>query len=321
MQLIPSPERGPPRKSARAKYDIINPMMRKFLFTLTALALLLAACTPATPAPTPTTAFTPTPSPLPPTPTPTPMPLAARVDGAPILLEDYTAELTRLQAAEAEQGLSSSPEAQRQQVLDALINETLLAQSAAQAGLALSDEALQQAYDGLIADLGSPAALTDWQARNGYTDESFRRALRRSLDAAAQREAIIATVPEQTEQILARQILARTPEGAAQALSQLNGGADFEALALTFDPTTGGMLGWFPQGYLLQPTVEDAVFMLQPGQYTDVIQTEIGYHIVLVIQRELHPLAPEARLVLQQNQLDRWMTARRSTAAVEILVP
>ena len=248
-------------------------------------------------------------------------PLAARVDGAPILLEDYTAELTRLQAAEAEQGLTSSPEAQRQQVLDALINETLLAQSAAQAGLALSDAALQQAYDGLIADLGSPAALTDWQARNGYTDESFRRALRRSLDAAAQRDAIIATVPEQTEQILARQILARTPEGAAQALSQLNGGADFEALALTFDPTTGGMLGWFPQGYLLQPTVEDAVFMLQPGQYTDVIQTEIGYHIVLVIQRELHPLSPEARLVLQQNQLNRWMTSRRSTAAVEILVP
>ena len=74
-------------------------MMRKFLFTLTALALLLAACTPTTPAPTPTAAFTATPSPLPPTPTPTPMPLAARVDGAPILLEDYTAELTRLQAA------------------------------------------------------------------------------------------------------------------------------------------------------------------------------------------------------------------------------
>ena len=45
------------RKSARAKYDIINPMMRKFLFTLTALALLLAACTPTTPAPTPTAAL------------------------------------------------------------------------------------------------------------------------------------------------------------------------------------------------------------------------------------------------------------------------
>ncbi|HNT53506.1 MAG TPA: peptidylprolyl isomerase [Anaerolineaceae bacterium] len=295
-------------------------MMRKILYILIAL-FLLAGCTPSTPVPTPTTAFTATPTPLPPTPTPTPQPLAARVDGVPIFLEDYTAELARLQAAETEQGRVSSPEEQRQLVLETLINETLLAESAAQAGLAVSDEDLQQAIDNLAAQMGGGAALADWQTRYSYTEESFRRALRRSLEAAAQRDVIIATIPEQTEQILARQILARTPEGAAQALQQLNGGADFETLALTFDPTTGGMLGWFPPGYLLQPTVEDAVFLLQPGQYTDIIETEIGYHIVMVLQREVHPLSPEARLVLQQNQLNRWMNARRSTAAIEILIP
>ena len=72
----------------------------------------------------------------------------------------------------------------------------------------------------------------------------------------------------------------------------LEAGADFTELAYEYDPLTGGDLGWFPAGYLLQPDVETAAFSLQPGQYSGIIQTSYGYHIVYVIERDSnHPLS------------------------------
>ena len=42
-------------------------------------------------------------------------------------------------------------------------------------------------------------------------------------------------------------------------LMQLNGGADFDELALRADPLTRGDLGWVPRGYLLEPGIEEAL--------------------------------------------------------------
>jgi hypothetical protein len=77
-----------------------------------------------------------------------------------------------------------SPEEQRRLVLDQLIDETLLAQGAQQAGFSLTDSDLQAAEQQLATALGGTDALANWQARMGYTPELFRQALARSLAAA-----------------------------------------------------------------------------------------------------------------------------------------
>jgi parvulin-like peptidyl-prolyl isomerase len=104
----------------------------------------------------------------------------------------------------------------------------------------------------------------------------------------------------------------------AQAVwSQLQAGADFDTLAAKYDPLTQGELGWSPQGYLLDPAVDAAAFSLQPGQYSQVIQTDAGYHIILVVARDpAHPLSPDARLALQIKALEDWLVQQRAQSAI-----
>jgi parvulin-like peptidyl-prolyl isomerase len=96
------------------------------------------------------------------------------------------------------------------------------------------------------------------------------------------------------ERILVRQIVVEE-EGRAQKLrQQLEGGASFEALAITHslapEGKEGGLLPPFARGEL--PEVFDRTFELQAGQLSAVIESPHGYHIFLVVER-LAPQEPE----------------------------
>ena len=81
----------------------------------------------------------------------------------------------------------------------------------------------------------------------------------------------------------------------------LAGRIDFDEFAALVDPVTHGDIGWFPRGYLPFKAIEQAAFALQAGQMSDVTQTDLGYHILKVIERGQHPLSADALLVLQDK--------------------
>lgn len=294
---------------------------RKLFFSILVIALLSACNGQAAPAPTLTPALAPTDTQLPPTPSPTPEPLAARVNGGGILLADYQAELGRFQAALVETGKTASDAEARQRVLDALIDEALLAQAAAANGHQVGDDEAQASMAATLEKIGGQAAWAEWLQKNGYTEESYRLALIRSLAAAWQRDQVLAAVPDNVEQVHARQILVLSKATADSVYNNLQSGADFATLAQQYDPATGGELGWFPRGYLTQPAVEEAAFALQPGQYSPVVQSDIGFHIVLVVEREVRQLSTDALLTLQRNALADWLQQQRAASQIEILVP
>ena len=69
--------------------------------------------------------------------------------------------------------------------------------------------------------------------------------------------------------------------------AQLRAGKKFADLArrysLSADAKVGGDLGFFPRGQM--PSAFDAVvFNLRPGQVSDVVSTEYGYHLFRVIE-------------------------------------
>jgi peptidyl-prolyl cis-trans isomerase D len=89
---------------------------------------------------------------------------------------------------------------------------------------------------------------------------------------------------------------AAAKQKAEDLLKQIKGGADFAQLAKanSDDPGSkeqGGELGMIQRGVTV-PAFETAAFGLQPGQYSDVIKTQFGYHILQVEAKQTAHLKP-----------------------------
>jgi parvulin-like peptidyl-prolyl isomerase/RNA polymerase subunit RPABC4/transcription elongation factor Spt4 len=76
----------------------------------------------------------------------------------------------------------------------------------------------------------------------------------------------------------------QTRAKADDVLKRVKSGEDFGTLAKEFstDPGSkdkGGELGWFKRGMMVKP-FEEAAFGMQPGQTSDIIETQFGFHII-----------------------------------------
>jgi peptidyl-prolyl cis-trans isomerase D len=104
------------------------------------------------------------------------------------------------------------------------------------------------------------------------------------------------------ERVRARHVLFRvTPDAsedqkaqvrarAQAALERIQGGEDLAAVAteLSEDPGSkerGGDLGFFPRGQMA-PAFEQAAFALQPGQTSELVETDFGFHVIRVEDRQ-----------------------------------
>jgi len=81
----------------------------------------------------------------------------------------------------------------------------------------------------------------------------------------------------------ASHILVKDRAKAEELLKQVKQGASFESLARENSScpskSSGGDLGWFGPGKMVAP-FEAAVKNLSPGSVGDVVQTQIGYHLI-----------------------------------------
>lgn len=283
--------------------------------TLTALGLSACASL-IQPEPTliPTATFTPEP------PTATPEPMALTVNGEGISLAEFNAEITDYTKAQEALGKTVSSAGATDAVIQDVTAQLLLAQGARTSGFTVDNAGLQSRIDSLVSQIGGAENLSKWESDHGYSEQTFRSALMRSAEAAWMRDKIVAEVPSTAEQVHVQQILLYNQDTAEKFLSQLNEGADFDELALQADPLTRGDLGWIPRGYLLNQQIEDTAFMLPVGGHSEVIVTDVGFHILKVLAHEDHPLSPDAYLALQELALKNWLEEQRKQATI-VLAP
>ena len=282
-------------------------------------ALGLSACAsffPPEPTVTPTATATQTPEP----PTATPEPLALTVNGEGITIVEFNAEVQRYLTSQGNLGKTVSPEVASETVKQDLTAQLLLAEAAHDNGFTLDEAGLQSRIESLATQVGGVEALSKWQSEHGYSEQAFQSALRRAAQAAWMRDKILAEVPSTAEQVHVQQILLYNQDTAQSFLTQLNGGADFDELALRANPLTRGDLGWVPRGYLLEPKIEEAAFNLTVGGHSEVIATDVGFHIVKVLARDpQRPLSPDAYLSLQELALKNWVQEHQQQANIVFL--
>jgi foldase protein PrsA len=117
----------------------------------------------------------------------------------------------------------------------------------------------------------------------------------------------------------ARHILVQSPLQAEEALHLLKqGGKDFAEVARQYslDKGTkdhGGELGWFSRGQLV-PEFEKAVFSLKPGEISQPVQTQFGYHIIQLeeIQSARHQtLADHREHITNILRNQKWQASKQ----------
>ena len=61
---------------------------------------------------------------------------------------------------------------------------------------------------------------------------------------------------------------------------------------------------------------------MQPLEYSGIVETRLGFHILQLIEREPdRMLDPDARLVLQNNAVRKWLEDQRNQSEIVFLLP
>jgi len=155
------------------------------------------------------------------------------------------------------------------------------------------------------------------QSAGGFDEDDFRGLLRDGLLRQKLEESLKTGFPTTEEQVHASHILLATAETAQEVLDRLEAGEAFEDLAaeLSTDESnrdTGGDLGWFPRGQMVTE-FEEAVFALLPGETSGIVETQFGFHIIRLEERDPNRELDESTLASRQAQMIAdWYEARRA---------
>jgi len=157
----------------------------------------------------------------------------------------------------------------------------------------------------------------------GISESTYRTIIYSQVLRDRLREALAEETPTSAEQAHARHILVETEEEAQTVLEQLEAGEAFAALAeeLSIDTgsgANGGDLGFVPQG-LFVDAVDQAVFSLPVGEISEPIQSQFGWHIIEVLEREVRELTPQDYQREQQLALSKWLDQARLEADIQDL--
>ena len=240
----------------------------------------------------------------------------ATVNGYDITLGHLVALLDRL----PEQYQSLEDQTLYDGMLDQLIDQTIIAQSVSESAetddarirLTLANERIALLASMVFGDLSAQEVA----------EEDIAEAYEQAYGDA-----------EPAKEYNASHILVETAEEAQAIVEELNGGADFAETARekSTGPSgpRGGDLGWFGSGRMV-PAFEAAVVALAPGEISGPVQTDFGWHVIMlddvrdVPPPSLEDVRADLTAQIQEQNVEAALNAMRETAEVsrtEVEIP
>jgi len=186
------------------------------------------------------------------------------------------------------------------------IQQRIIANAAeADLGITISEDEITEAADTLVEESITEEGMTreEFLATNGVTEELLHKVAHQQLLETQVREALAADVAEPTQEEIdgvltdaegaycASHILVATEQEATDVLDRLEAGEDFAALATELSTDTasgaqGGDLGCAPStNYVTE--FADALGTAEVGVPTGPVESEFGFHVILVRDDEL----------------------------------
>jgi peptidyl-prolyl cis-trans isomerase C len=302
-------------------------------------------------------------APAPPKPLPAELPeVLARVNGQPVTKGDFDRLVKNVEA-----GRGPIPADKRDEVLraalDQLITYTVLKQEAAARKLTVSDADVDAQVAQMQKQFKDEAEFTKALTARNATVEQLKADARVDMSINKMMEAELATTTaatdadaqdfyaknpdkfKQPETVRASHILVKIEKDDNEAtktekrakidavLKRAKAGEDFAALArensADGSASQGGDLGFFPRGQMVPP-FDQAAFALKPGEISDVVTTDFGYHIIKLTEKKDGSLVPleqvKPRVIefltnqKKQERVDTFINEAKKRAKIEVLV-
>ena len=231
--------------------------------------------------------------------------VAATVNGEVLSRAEFEQELSReLASAEAPERTPEEVEPFKRSLLDTLVKRMLLLQEAKLQNIAITSEEVDRRMLRLTGDYPTEGfsdalaqgqlSLSELRARESqrliieklFAQHVYSRVAVTEEDLRAYYAAHEADFQE-PERVHAAQLVVKGLDEAKRVQAQLRAGKKFADLArlysLSADAKVGGDLGFFPRGQM-PPAFDEVVFNLRPGQVSDVVSTEYGFHLFKVLE-------------------------------------
>jgi peptidyl-prolyl cis-trans isomerase C len=284
----------------------------------------------------------------------------ARVNGQPVTKVDFDRLIKNME------GRGGIPTERRDEVLrgalDQLITYSVLKQEAVTRKFVVSDTDVDAQVASMQKQFPTQAEFDKALSARNTTVEQLKSDARVDMAINKMMEAEVANATpatdadaqdfyaknpdkfQQPESVRASHILLLTKdkdEAAKKAartkidelLKRAKAGEDFAALAKANSQdgsaSQGGDLGPFPRGRMV-PEFDKVAFSLKPGEISDVVTTEFGYHIIKLTEKKeastvpLDQVKPQVLEFLtnqkKQQRVDSFIDEAKKRAKIEVLV-
>jgi len=241
--------------------------------------------------------------------------------------------------------------------LDTLLTEALVQDEAERREITVSEEDVEVEFEAQYTRMLERDGITEEQlasflAQQGSTLEAFKAEGRTQIKQQLLRDAVARAVigpVDVTEddlrthfdehrdaygteaEVEASHILVEDEETGERLLEELAEGADFATLAREHSTCPsgeqGGTLGWFGRGQMV-PEFDRVAFALEVGEQSDLVQTQFGFHIILLTDRreatvaQFDEVRDEIRDELERGRLRElfWTWLDESVADADIVI-